>query len=585
MIQIEPLVILTILLVWVGAVVVWLVGDKNEIVQHGVAVVFSITAAISSIAMLFVYKSGTILSFPVGTAFGDFSFVTDGLGLFLAIVATVIGCLAIIFSVDYMKGSPQLGRYYSFVLFFIGSMVGLVLTSNLFLMFLFWEITALCSYALISFYNDDPKAVAGGMKALIITQVGGLGLLLGAALLYAYSGSFDINLFISNPNLFPSQILSVMGFGFLIAAAAKSAQFPFQTWLPDAMEAPSPISALIHAATMVNAGVYLLARFFPAFKDVPGWTMSVMIVGMLSALMAALMALVANDLKRVLAYSTVSQLGYMVYAVGAGGILASQFHLFSHSVFKALLFLAAGAVIHSVGTRDMREMGGLGKKLPFARVVFIIGSLALAGIPILNGFWSKELILEAGLEHGNPIWIYVVMLIVAGLTALYTSRTVWMVFYGEKNDDLHVHPLGRNMKIALVPLAFGALTTWLLIGPFSKMMSSTLPVHTIHDLTLVEMFQNVILNPATWIAVAIIILGIMTWFGRESLMGIQPLFKPLMNAAQASFGFESINKFIVTSSNYLGEKLRTTQTGKLSWNILYMLIGLVVVFAALLIGA
>ncbi len=585
MIQIEPLVILTILLVWVGAVVVWLVGDKNEIVQHGVAVIFSITSAISSIAMLFVYKSGTILSFPVGTAFGDFSFVTDGLGLFLAIVATVIGCLAIIFSVDYMKGSPQLGRYYSFVLFFIGSMVGLVLTSNLFLMFLFWEITALCSYALISFYNDDPKAVAGGMKALIITQVGGLGLLLGAALLYAYSGSFDINLFISNPNLFPSQILSVMGFGFLIAAAAKSAQFPFQTWLPDAMEAPSPISALIHAATMVNAGVYLLARFFPAFKDVPGWTMSVMIVGMLSALMAALMALVANDLKRVLAYSTVSQLGYMVYAVGAGGILASQFHLFSHSVFKALLFLAAGAVIHSVGTRDMREMGGLGKKLPFARVVFIIGSLALAGIPILNGFWSKELILEAGLEHGNPIWIYVVMLIVAGLTALYTSRTVWMVFYGEKNDDLHVHPLGRNMKIALVPLAFGALTTWLLIGPFSKMMSSTLPVHTIHDLTLVEMFQNVILNPATWIAVAIIILGIMTWFGRESLMGIQTLFKPLMNAAQASFGFESINKFIVTSSNYLGEKLRTTQTGKLSWNILYMLIGLVVVFAALLIGA
>jgi NADH-quinone oxidoreductase subunit L len=585
MIQIEPLVILTILLVWVGAVVVWLVGDKNEIVQHGVAVIFSITAAISSIAMLFVFKSGTILSFPVGTAFGDFSFVTDGLGLFLSVVATVIGCLSIIFSVDYMKGSPQLGRYYSFVLFFIGSMVGLVLTSNLFLMFLFWEITALCSYALISFYNDDPKAVAGGMKALIITQVGGVGLLLGAALLYAYSGSFDINLFISNPNLFPSQILSVMAFGFLIAAAAKSAQFPFQTWLPDAMEAPSPISALIHAATMVNAGVYLLARFFPAFKDVPGWTMSVMIVGMLSAIMAALMALVANDLKRVLAYSTVSQLGYMVYAVGTGGILASQFHLFSHSVFKALLFLAAGAVIHSVGTRDMREMGGLGKRLPFARVVFIIGSLALAGIPILNGFWSKELILEAGLEHGNPIWIYVIMLIVAGLTALYTTRCVWMVFYGEKDGDLHVHPLGRNMKIALTPLAFGALTTWLLIGPFSKMMSSSLPVHNIHELTLVEMFQHVILNPATWIAVAIVILGIMTWFGRESLTGIQSILKPLANAAQASFGFESINKFIVSSSNYLGEKLRTTQTGKLSWNILYILISLVVVFAVLLIGA
>ena len=585
MIQIEPLVILTILLVWVGAVVVWLIGDRNEKAQHLFAVVFSLTAAVSSIAMLFVYKSGTILSFPIGTAFGDFSFVTDGLGLFLSVVATVIGCLAIIFSVDYMKGSAQLGRYYAFVLFFIGAMVGLVLTSNLFLMFVFWEITALCSYALISFFNDDPKAVAGGMKALIITQFGGLGLLLGAALLYAYSGSFDINIFISNPTLLPSQVLAVMAFGFLIAAAAKSAQFPFQTWLPDAMEAPSPISALIHAATMVNAGVYLLARFFPAFKDVPGWTMSVMVVGMLSALMAALMALVANDLKRVLAYSTVSQLGYMVYAVGAGGILASQFHLFSHSIFKALLFLAAGAIIHSVGTRDIREMGGLAKELPFARIVFIIGSLALAGIPIFNGFWSKELILESGLEHGNPIWLYVIMLIVAGLTALYTTRCVWMVFYGDKQEELHVHPVGKNMKIALTPLAIGALTSWLLISQFSKMMSNTLPVHDFHELSLIEMFNHVILAPATWIAVAIVLLGIMTWFGRESLGKLSQILKPVADFSRASFGFEAINKFIVSGTNSFGENLRTTQTGKLNWNIFYMLIGLIVVFAVLIVGA
>ncbi len=585
MFQIEPLVILTILLAWIGAIVVWLIGDKHENLQHGSAIIFSLTAAISSIAMLFSYRSGTILSFPVGTSFGEFSLVTDGLGLFLSVVATVIGCLAIIFSVDYMKNAPQLGRYYSFVLFFIGSMVGLVLTSNLFLMFLFWEITALCSYALISFYNDDPIAVAGGIKALIITQFGGVGLLVSAILLFTYSGSFDINLFIANPNLFPSQVLSVMAFGFLIAAAAKSAQFPFQTWLPDAMEAPSPISALIHAATMVNAGVYLLARFYPAFKEVPGWTTAVMVVGMLSALMAALMALVANDLKRVLAYSTVSQLGYMVYAVGAGGVLASQFHLLSHSVFKALLFLGAGAVIHSVGTRDMRQMGGLGSKLPFVRVVFIIGALALAGVPILNGFWSKELILEAGLEAGNPIWIYVIMLIVAGLTALYTTRCVWMVFYGESKEELHVHPVGRNMKTALAPLALGAVTTWLLIGPFSRMMGSSLPIHEIHTLSLIEMMKHVVLTPATWIAVAIILLGIMTWFGRESLVGVKKIFEPIAKIAEASFGFESINKFIVSFSNGLGEKLRATQTGKLNWNIFYLLVGLLVVFAVLLIGA
>ena len=222
----------------------------------------------------------------------------------------------------------------------------------------------------------------------------------------------------------------MIAFSFLIAAAAKSAQFPFHTWLPDAMEAPTPVSALIHAATMVNAGIYLLARFYPAFEAVPGWRTAVILVGLISALIAALSALIATDLKRVLAYSTVSQLGYMVYAIGAGGVLASQFHLLSHAVFKALLFLAAGSVIHSVGTRDLRRMGGLGGRMPFVRNVFIIGALALAGVPILNGFWSKELILEIGLEN-SPVWMHVSMLVGVGLTAFYTFRMVWLVFFGE----------------------------------------------------------------------------------------------------------------------------------------------------------
>ena len=236
------------------------------------------------------------------------------------------------------------------------------------------------------------------------------------------------------------------------------------------MEAPTPVSALIHAATMVNAGVYLLARFYPAFEGVPYWREAVMLVGMISAFLAALMALAATDLKRVLAYSTVSQLGYMVYAVGAGGIFASQFHLFSHSIFKALLFLAAGAVIHSVGTRDMRQMGGLGKQMPFVRAVFVIGALALAGLPILNGFWSKELVLEAGLD-GSPLWMFGLMVFSAGLTALYTFRCVWMVFYGENRAQLHGHDAGPAMKVALVPLALGTLVSWLLAGPFSRMLA------------------------------------------------------------------------------------------------------------------
>src|SRR5512146_1633846 len=415
------LVLLTIGLPWIGAIVVWLAGGERERLQHGLAVGFALLSGAAGLALLTQASSSTVVTFPIGGVFGDFSFVADGLGVFLAAIATVIGCLAVIFSVDYMKGEHQLGRYYAFVLFFIGAMVGLVLTSNLMLMFVFWEITALCSYALIAFHNDDPKAVAGGIKALIITQFGGIGLLAGALLLYSYQHTYDIQAFLANPGVLPAAVLAWMAFGCLAAAAAKSAQFPFHTWLPDAMEAPTPISALIHAATMVNAGVYLLARFYPAFKVVPYWSESVMVVCMITALMPAVMALVGNDLKRVLAYSTVSQLGFMVYAIGAGGLFASQFHLLSHAVFKALLFLCAGAVIHSVHTRDMREMGGLGKHMPLVRTTMIIGALALAGIPIVNGFWSKELVLEAGFE-GGPIWAYAVMVIGAGLTALYTFR-------------------------------------------------------------------------------------------------------------------------------------------------------------------
>ncbi|NUN51651.1 MAG: AtpZ/AtpI family protein, partial [Planctomycetaceae bacterium] len=332
-------------------------------------------------------------------------------------VATVVGSLAVIFSVDYMRGEASLGRYYALVLLFIGAMVGLALSGSLFLMFVFWEITALCSYALIAFYNDDPKAVAGGIRALIITQVGGLGLLAGALIAYAYLGDTQISTFLARADTLPAGMLAVMAFGALIAAAAKSAQVPFHTWLPGAMEAPTPVSALIHAATMVNAGVYLLARFYPAFEGVTGWKTAVVVIGLLSAFLAALMALVATDLKRVLAYSTISQLGYMVYAVGVGGVFASQFHLLSHAVFKALLFLAAGAVIHGVGTRDMRRMGGLRREMPFVRTVFVIGALALAGLPFFNGFWSKELVLEDGL-HDGPVWAYAGMLIAAGITAL-----------------------------------------------------------------------------------------------------------------------------------------------------------------------
>ncbi len=569
---------------WLGALLVWLIGDKREKTQHWTSIFFSVAAGAAAVLMLWNTSGEAGLTIKMGGVFGDFTFIPDGLGVFLSVIATVIGSLAVIFSTSYMKGETQIGRYYAFVLFFIGAMVGLVLTSNIMLMFFFWETTALCSYALIAFHNDDPKAVRGGIKALIITSIGGIGLLLGALVLYAYTGSFDIRLFLVAPSAVPAGMLAVLAFGFLIAAAAKSAQFPFQTWLPDAMEAPSPISALIHAATMVNAGVYLLARFYPAFKDVPYWREAVMIVGMLSALLAAIMALTSTDLKRVLAYSTVSQLGYMVYAVGAGGVFASQFHLFSHSIFKALLFLAAGAVIHSVGTRDMAKMGGVGKHMPFVKWVFIIGALALSGIPILNGFWSKEAVLEAGLA-GGPSWIYGVMVLVAGLTALYTIRCVWLVFFGEARSDYHAHKVELAMKVALAPLALAAVVSWLAVGPFSKLLGeATLPQHNIESLSITGLIHEVLSVP-TLVALAAIAIGVALWMLRAKLTGFVEGLKSIQWAADRSFGFEAINSAVVRVTNGLAEALRNTQTGLLNWNVLGILAALIILFAALVLGA
>lgn len=566
---------LVIGLSWVGAVALWLVRDGNPRLLHALAAGFSLAAGGASLALIPFASADTAVRIPMGSFFGDLTFTPDGLAISLTVIACVIGSLAVIFSVDYMHGDAQLSRYYAFVLLFIGAMAGLVLSGNLLFMFFFWEITALCSYALISFYNDDPKAVAGGIKALVMTQVGGVGLLAGALITYAALGSYQISDLIAHTGDIPAGLLSLTAFGFLIAAAAKSAQFPFHTWLPDAMEAPTPISALIHAATMVNAGVYLLARFHPAFEHVPGWTLSVTVVGLVSALITAFMALTASDLKRALAYSTVSQLGYMVYAIGVGGVFASQFHLMSHAVFKALLFLSAGAVIHAAGTRDMLRMGALGKQMPFVRNVFILGALALAGLPILNGFWSKELILEEGLAEG-PLWAYLGMLLGAGMTAFYTLRMTWLVFFGEARESLHAHDAGKAMKISLGLLAIGTLTTWLLAGPFGRMLHESLPFHSIHNLSLSELAVAVFTAPATYIALAVVLLGLaLSWFARQRAARQPAPWIGFLN--RESFGFEWLNRQIVTRTFQLASALQKTQTGILSWNMLAILAALLAV--------
>jgi NADH-quinone oxidoreductase subunit L len=586
--MVNTLILTTIFLPWLGAVVIWAIHDRNPRLQHTLAVGFSLLAGLAALAILPFISSQETAIFSLTTqsaapsTWGSLTFVPDAMGVLLTVIATVIGSFAIIFSVEYMHGEAQLGRYYALILIFIGAMSGLALTGSLLFLFFFWEITALCSYALISFYNDDPKAVAGGIKALIITQLGGIGLLGGALVIAVNLGSYDIPNFLANSQALSPVLLAFVAFAFLIASAAKSAQVPFQTWLPDAMEAPTPVSALIHAATMVNAGIYLLFRFYPAFASVPGWRTAVVVVGLLTAFLAALMAAVAGDLKRVLAYSTVSQLGFMVYAIGVGGVFAAQFHLFSHAVFKALLFLAAGAVIHSVGTRQMSEMGGLGKEMPFVRNVFIIGALALAGIPILNGFWSKELILESGLE-GGPQWAYLSMLATAGITAFYSMRMVWMVFYGEPADpSRHVHDAKVAMRVALIPLAFGAFTTWLLAGPLSKASALSLPFHEIQEISTLELALEILGAPATWITVSIIAIGSLIYLLRSKLTWLSNRLTWLRFAAQNSFGFEKINQFIVTVIQRSASLLRKTQTGQLNWNVAALVSCLVIILIIVL---
>ena len=563
---------------WLGAAIIWMIGDRHPRMLHILAVSSSVLTGLASLGMLTQASSSPSLNIPLGGVLGDFTLVPDGLGVFIAVIAAVVGSLAVIFATDYMHGhNEQLSRFYAFILFFIGAMVGLGLSGSLLFTFFFWEITALCSYALISFHNDDPRAVAGGVKALIITQLGGIGLLAGSLLLYSYQGNYQINQFLANSNNIPSGVLGVMAFGCLIAAAAKSAQVPFHTWLPDAMEAPTPVTALIHAATMVNAGVYLLARFYPAFANVPGWRLAVMVVGAASAFLAGWMALAADDIKRVLAYSTISQLGFMVYAVGSSAIFASQFHLLSHAIFKALLFLSAGALITALGTRDLRQMGGLGKRMPFVQVVFVIGALGLVGLPIANGFFSKDLILEGGLA-GGPSWLYIIMLASVVLTACYTLRLFRLVFSGERRGPEPAHDGLPAMRISLSILALATLSSWLLAGPLGSMLSSTLPYHHLESESTWRLVGLIFLNPATYLALACIALGFALWTARKYFAGPAAFLKTL---AERGLGFEWINRQVVGITQRSAAFLQRFQTGQLNWNIVGLLSGLVVILLLL----
>jgi NADH-quinone oxidoreductase subunit L len=392
--------------------------------------------------------------------------MVDDLALPMCVLVTFISFLVQIYSYAYLhdEAAPSLGRYYAYQSLFAFSMLGLVLAPGFLQMFVFWELVGLCSYLLIGFWYEKPSAARAAVKAFWITKLGDLGFVAGIVMLWAATGTFDFwTLFAMADTGALAAVAGLPTIMFLIylGAVGKSAQFPLHVWLPDAMEGPTPVSALIHAATMVTAGVYMVARAFPLFALTPDVLSLIAWIGSFTALLAATMACVEADIKRVLAYSTVSQLGYMMTAAGAGDPHASFGHLLTHGIFKALLFLGAGVVIHAFHTNDMFRMGGLFARLPWTGVSFLVATLALAGIPPFPGFFSKEAVLAA-VVNGGFTGPFVMLAVTSFLTAFYMFRAVFLVFFGRPHDA-HAAPGvplamdGVCRLLAVVTIVYGVV--------------------------------------------------------------------------------------------------------------------------------
>lgn len=420
----------------------------------------------------------------------DLGILLDPISVMMLVVISTVSLMVHVYSLGYMKGERGFQRYYAFLSLFTMSMMGLVVATNIFQMYLFWELVGVSSYLLIGFYYTKKEAVAASKKAFIVTRFADLGFLVGILFYGYYAGTFsftpDVRLLAAAGAMIPL----ALGLMF-IGGAGKSAMFPLHIWLPDAMEGPTPVSALIHAATMVVAGVYLVARMFPLFvgyaPEVLHWTAY---IGAFTALYAAVVACVQSDIKRVLAFSTISQIGFMIVALGVctsadphtGGLgyMASMFHLFTHAMFKALLFLGAGCIIHAVHSNEMSAMGGLRRYMPVTHATFLVACLAIAGIWPLSGFFSKDEILTACFAF-SPVMGWV-MTGIAGLTAFYMFRLYYNIFWGRENRELHAahRPHEAPLTMTLPLLFLSAVTCVAGFIPFGKLVSSDGMPYTIH---------------------------------------------------------------------------------------------------------
>lgn len=472
----------------------------------------------------------------------------DSLTSIMLVVVTGVSLMVQIYSQGYMDGDSGYNRYYAFMSLFTGCMLGLVTASSLLMMFLFWEGVGLGSYLLIGFWFHRPSAANAAKKAFIVTRFGDLGFLAAILLVFTQTHTFDIKELhaLVTAGALGGVVLTWVAVGIFMGAMGKSAQFPLHVWLPDAMEGPTPVSALIHAATMVAAGVFLVARMYPLFEHSPEAMNTVAIIGGITAIFAASMGLVMNDIKRVLAYSTISQLGYMMLGLGTGGIAIGIFHLFNHAFFKALLFLGSGSINHSTGTFDMRLMGGLRKMMPWTFVTFLIGSLSLAGIWPLSGFWSKDEIIASAMK--NPT-LFVLAMITVFMTAFYMFRAVFLTFTGEYRGGTAAehghsshdaagahqtpHESSRVMIIPLVLLAIPSVFSGFfnITGGFGAFMGHG-TAGSEAPLSFIEGFFGVLTHPVPLLSLAVAICGILLayimygakWISAET---VGRIFKPL----------------------------------------------------------
>ncbi len=452
----------------------------------------------------------------------EFGLLIDNISSLMMVLVSFL-CLVIgIYSLGYMAEDKSKTRYYAEFVLFTAGMLGTVSANNFLQFLIFWETMGLCSYLLIGFWYEKSEAASAAKKAFMVTRVGDMLLLIGIMAIFASLGTFNI-LEIQARGIPAGALVHVVPLLLFAGAVGKSAQFPLHIWLPDAMEGPTTVSALIHAATMVKAGVFLVARSFPLVAASDIASITVICIGGFTAIFAASMALVAFDIKRVLAYSTISQIGYMILGLGAAALLfeaghashgftASMYHLMNHAFFKALLFLAAGSVIHAVGSNDMRVMGGLHSKMKITSITMLFGALALSGIPPFSGFWSKDAILHevfvAGETYGAIFtFIWVAGVITAFLTAFYAFRLWFMTFAGKTRGDIHPHESPRVMTYPLIALAIFALISGMLalvIGGFGHLITYG---GTVHEGTM-ELLTEIFTSPLTYITLFAAVAGI-----------------------------------------------------------------------------